>query len=97
LTRSAHRNRRATIGLDRILGPANNRCRDLILALIAARLIDPGSKLAAARALSPATATTSPGEVLGLGAVDDRELYRARSTGSANASLRSRRRWPSAL
>jgi Transposase DDE domain len=65
------------IGLDRILGPEGNRCRDLILALIAARIIDPGSKLAAARALSPATATTSLGEVLGLGAVDDRELYTA--------------------
>jgi Transposase DDE domain len=65
------------IGLDRLLGPEGNRCRDLILALIAARIIDPGSKLAAARALSPATATTSLGEVLGLGAVDDRELYTA--------------------
>ena len=65
------------IGLDRILGPDNNRCRELILALIAARIIDPGSKLAAARALSPATATTSLGECLGLGEVDERELYRA--------------------
>ena len=65
------------IGLDRILGPDNTRCRDRILALIAARIIDPGSKLAAARALSPATATTSLGECLGLGEVDERELYRA--------------------
>jgi hypothetical protein len=65
------------IGLDRLLAPGNNRCRDLILALIAARLIDPGSKLAAARALSPATAATSLGEVLGLGEVDERELYTA--------------------
>ena len=65
------------IGLDRILGPANNRCRELILALIAARIIDPGSKLAAARALSPATAATSLGEILGLGEVDERELYAA--------------------
>src|SRR6201996_2434285 len=65
------------IGLDRLLAPGNNRCRDLILALIAARLIDPGSKLAAARARSPATAATSLGEVLGLGEVDERELYTA--------------------
>jgi hypothetical protein len=63
--------------LDRILGPEGNRCRDLILALIVQRLIDPGSKLAAARALSPATAATSLGDVLGLGEVDDRELYAA--------------------
>ena len=64
-------------GLDRILGPEGNRCRDLILALIVQRLIDPGSKLAAARALSPTTAATSLGEVLGLGKLDDRELYTA--------------------
>jgi hypothetical protein len=65
------------IGLDRILGPEGNRCRDLILALITARILDPGSKLAAARALSPATAASSLGEVLGLGVVDEDELYTA--------------------
>jgi hypothetical protein len=43
------------IGLDRLLGPAGNRCRDLVLALVVSRLLDPGSKLAAARALSPDT------------------------------------------
>jgi len=63
------------IGLDRILGPDGNRCRDLILALLVGRILDPGSKLAAARALSPATASSSLGEVLGLGEVDDDELY----------------------
>jgi hypothetical protein len=65
------------IGLDRILGPDGNRCRDLVLAMIAARILDPGSKLATARALAPMTATTSLGEVLGLGDVEDRELYGA--------------------
>src|SRR5947199_6616624 len=55
------------IGLDRLLGPAGNRCRDLILALIVSRILDPGSKLAAARALSPDTAASSRGEQLGLG------------------------------
>jgi len=63
------------IGLDRILGPGGNRCRDLVLAMIAARIVDPGSKLATVRALTPMTATTSLGEVLGLGDVDDKELY----------------------
>ncbi len=43
------------IGLDRLLGPDGNRCRDLVLALIVSRLLEPGSKLAAARALSPDT------------------------------------------
>ncbi|HEX3403516.1 MAG TPA: IS1634 family transposase [Acetobacteraceae bacterium] len=65
------------IGLDRILGPDGNRCRDLVLALLVGRILDPVSKLAAARALSPATASSSLGEVLGLGAVDDDELYAA--------------------
>src|SRR3954452_22236815 len=49
------------IGLDRMLGPDDNRCRGLVLALIVSRILDPGSKLAAARALSPATATSSLG------------------------------------
>ena len=44
---------------------------------IVERILDPASKLAAARALSPATATSSLGAVLGLGAVDEDELYRA--------------------
>jgi hypothetical protein len=65
------------IGLDRILGPDGNRCRDLVLAMIVARITDPGSKLAAARALSPATATSSLGTILGLGEVDEDELYAA--------------------
>jgi hypothetical protein len=44
------------IGLDRILGPEGNRCRDLVLALLVGRILEPASKLAAARGLSPATA-----------------------------------------
>src|SRR5215211_4999356 len=65
------------IGLDRLLGPDDNRCRDLVLALVVSRILDPTSKLAAARALAPATATSSLGDVLGLGAVDEDELYTA--------------------
>src|SRR6202142_3833580 len=65
------------IGLDSIIGAAGDRYRDLVLAMIAARIIDPGSKLAAARALSPETATSSLGTILGLGEVDENELYTA--------------------
>ena len=65
------------IGLDRILGPNGNRCRDLVLALLIGRILDPVSKLAAARTLSPATASSSLGEALGLGEVNDDELYAA--------------------
>jgi hypothetical protein len=65
------------IGLNRLLGPEGNRCRDLVLALVVGRLLDPGSKLAAARALSPDTASSSLGEQLGLGMVDEDKLYSA--------------------
>src|SRR4249920_3829853 len=63
------------IGLDRLLGPARNRCRDLVIAMIVARLIAPASKLATARMLDPLTAASSLGAVLGLGPVDEDELY----------------------
>jgi hypothetical protein len=63
------------IGLDRILGMDGDRCRDLVLALLVSRILDPASKLATARALSPATATSSLGEMLHLDAVDEDELY----------------------
>jgi len=63
------------IGLDRLLGPDGNRCRDLVLALVVSRLLEPGSKLAAARTLSPDTASSSLGQQLGLGPVDEDELY----------------------
>ena len=65
------------IGLDRLLGPDGNRCRDLVLAMLAGRILDPVSKLATARTLSPATASSSLGEALGLGEVSDAELYTA--------------------
>jgi transposase len=65
------------IGLDRLLGPLGNRCRDLVLALLVGRILDPVSKLAAARTLSPDTAASSLGEALGLGEVNDDELYAA--------------------
>jgi transposase len=65
------------IGLDRVLGPAGNRPRDLVIAMIVARLIAPASKLATARMLDPATAASSLGDVLGLGPVDEDELYAA--------------------
>src|SRR5215469_13537466 len=67
-----------TIGLDRLLGrPRDKRLAPLATALIARRLIAPASKLATARGLAAATAGSSLGRLLGLGAVDEVELYRA--------------------
>jgi hypothetical protein len=64
------------IGLDRLVsGP--QRKRDLVLALIIARLIEPAAKLATARALDETTASTALGPTLGLGAVTANEIYDA--------------------
>jgi hypothetical protein len=66
------------VGLDDLLPRrAPQRRRDLALALIIARLLDPAAKLATARGLDPATASHSLGETLGLGAVPVREVYAA--------------------
>jgi Transposase DDE domain len=65
------------IGLDTLIGPHGNRCRDLVLAMIAARVTNPGSKLATARGLAPETAASSLGTLLNLGQIDENELYTA--------------------
>jgi hypothetical protein len=65
------------LGLDRLLPRRPARLATLALALVVARVIEPAAKLATARQLSEATAAHSLGAVLGLGAVDEDELYRA--------------------
>ena len=62
------------IGLDRLLGPAGERGRELAIALIVSRILAPTSKLATAKALAPATAASSLGAVLGLEEVAEDEL-----------------------
>ena len=62
------------LGLVRLLHRHPGRERDLAIGAILARLLDPGSKLAAARHLSPDTAASSLGAVLGLGPVTGNEL-----------------------
>ena len=67
------------IGLERLLasGYAPARMVALVLAMIVVRVIDPVSKLATARHLDEATANSSLGALLGLGAVSEQELYAA--------------------
>jgi hypothetical protein len=65
------------IGLDRLLPRRPERLAKLALALIAARVVEPAAKLATARQLSEATAAHSLGTLLGVGEVDEDELYRA--------------------
>ncbi len=63
-----------SLGLVRILDRKADRMRDLAVAAIVARIVDPASKLATARALSPETASTSLGAVLDLGPVTGNEM-----------------------
>src|SRR5258708_502531 len=66
------------IALDTMLPRrAPQRRRDLALALIVARLLEPAAKLATARMLDPTTASHSLGEMLGLGRVAAKEVYAA--------------------
>src|SRR5258705_11024102 len=66
------------IALDTVLRRrAPQRRRDLALALIVARLLEPAAKRATARMLDPATASHSLGEMLGLGRVAAKEVYAA--------------------
>jgi Transposase DDE domain len=65
------------IGLDQLLPDGPERRRNLALALIVARLIDPAPKLATARALDETTAIHSLGVTLGLGEVNVKEVYAA--------------------
>ena len=63
--------------LDSILDPVPSRQRDLVIAMIVARIIEPASKLATARGLHCDTLHHSLGETLHLDSADETELYQA--------------------
>jgi hypothetical protein len=65
------------LGLEELIDPAPSRHRDLVVAMAVAQVIAPDSKLAIARGLRDQTASSSLGEVLGLGACDEDDLYAA--------------------
>jgi transposase len=63
--------------LDRIIDRDSGRELDLVVAMIAARVLEPASKLATSRALHPDTLTSTLGELLHLDATTtEDELYR---------------------
>jgi transposase len=63
--------------LDSILNPSPSRQRDLVIAMIVARILDPASKLATARGLHADTLHSSLGELLHVDSADESELYQA--------------------
>ena len=65
------------LGLHTLIARPASRRRDLVVAMIVARVIDARSKLATARALNPESAVSTLGQILGLEAVDENELYAA--------------------
>lgn len=65
------------IGADVLLDSKASRPRQCVLAMIANRILEPGSKLAAARALDAETRHSTLGEELRLERVDEDDLYEA--------------------
>ena len=65
------------ISLDRIIASRRTRQRDLVVAMIVARIIDPCSKLATARGMGQETALSTLGEMLDVESADEDELYEA--------------------
>jgi len=65
------------LGMDTLLDRRPSRERALVLAMIAARLLEAGSKLATARALQAETRRSTLGEVWGLQQADEDDLYAA--------------------
>lgn len=63
--------------LHKIIAPESSRMRNLVVAMIVARLIEPRSKLATVRGLSVETCTSTLGEILGVAKADEDELYAA--------------------
>ena len=67
----------ARLEIAELIDPVRSRNRDLVLGMLAAQVIAPDSKLATARGLRSETATSSLGQVLGLGGADEDDLYAA--------------------
>ena len=63
--------------LERLIARQRSPERDRAVAMIVARVLEPGSKLATARNLAEATAGDSLADTLGLGAVNEDDLYAA--------------------
>ena len=65
------------IGLDKLIAKKSCRERELVLAMVTARILNAGSKLALSRELATATAKSSLGEILGVSDAGEDELYEA--------------------
>jgi hypothetical protein len=65
------------VGLERMIDGLPSRERDVVMAMVADRLLHGDSKLATARHCQAQTAATSLGSLLGVEDLDEQECYRA--------------------
>ena len=65
------------LGIGPMIDATSSRQRDLAIAMIATRILEPRSKLATARGLDPETATSSLVDTLQLGSATADDLYEA--------------------
>ena len=65
------------LGLESLIDPRPSRQRDLVAAMVAARIVAPAPKLATARNLHADTLLNSLGEMLGVASAGEVELYKA--------------------
>jgi len=65
------------LGFDALIAAKKRGHRELVLAMIVARILAPQSTLATARGLGPDTASTSLGAILHVEAADADALYSA--------------------
>jgi transposase len=65
------------VGLDKLILSTTHKQKNLVLAMIVTRIIEPASKLATARGFGLQTASSSLGQVLGIETADEEDLYGA--------------------
>lgn len=66
-----------SLGIDKVLDANPSRKRDLVTAMVVARVMEPAPKLATARGLRTATRTSSLGEIMSVSGCDEDDLYQA--------------------
>ena len=83
VTSLAHGHVAAVLGMvralevDKLLHGRRHRMRELTLALVMGRILEPSSKLSLAQGLQPGAEHSTLGQELGLGEVDENEFYEA--------------------
>ena len=65
------------LGLEKIIAREKDRNRDLAIAMIVARIIDPGSKLATVRTIRSETTNSTLGKIMAVNGADEDDLYAA--------------------